>query len=315
MSIDRLAAGTHTFKAAAKHLTFEYVVHQPSTRNDSPPAGLIVVQCPGWGLGSQYLQHGLSDLWNPPKTDTNEETSVYTVVFFHPRGTDNSSRPEDATQMRSMPDMASDLEGLREYLGLNHFDVLLGHSNGGAISLGYAEMYPARVSKLILLNHQVIGITDRKLVALEETKDDPRYRGAWQSMRNQRTNTDEEFTKSVNAMWPLYLFAPEKYTDELLGAIADRKMSVWCYEAQGQCDRSLGDPLQMVHGMKNVQARTLVLHGSNDMICGPRIAERTVREIPETRLASLDECGHFPWIEQREKTMRCIRQFIEGETG
>lgn len=313
MSINRLATGTHTFKTADKNLIFEYVVHQP-TSHGNPPAGLIVVQCPGWGLGSQYLQHGLSDLWNPPKTETNDKPSVYTVIFFHPRGTGNSTRPEDANQMRSMPDMASDLEDLREHLCLDRFDVLLGHSNGGAISLGYAEMYPARVSRLVLLNHQVVGITDRNLAALEETKDDPRYRGAWESMLDRRTDTDEDFTKSVNAMWPVYFSAPERYTDELLNAIGDRKMSVWCYEAQGQCDRSLDDPLQMLHGMKNVRARTIVLFGSDDRICGLSIAERTVQRIPEARLITLDKCGHFPWIEQREETLRCIRRFIEGES-
>ena len=62
--------------------------------------------------------------------------------------------------MSSMPDLASDLGDLREHLHLEQYPVLLGHSNGGAIALGYAEMYPRRVAKLILLNHQLIRVQD-----------------------------------------------------------------------------------------------------------------------------------------------------------
>lgn len=314
MCTNCLSPGTHTFTAPAKNLTFEYVVHgcyseKPAGRG--PVSRLIVVQCPGWGLGSRYLQRGLSDLWNPPSTAEKESDTVYAVLFFHPRGTEGSSRPQNADRMRSMPDMASDLEDLRVYLGLDRFDTLIGHSNGGAIVLGYAEMYPAGVERLILLNHQVVGIQDRRIVDMEATQHDPRYRGAWQSVLNRRTDTDEEFTSSVNNMWPLYFFDPQRYTDELLDAIGDRKMSVWCCEAQNQCDRKLEDPMQMLHRMKDVRARTLVLFGADDMICGRRIVERTMERIPNASMIELSECGHFPWIEQREKTMYHIRQFIE----
>lgn len=315
MSPARLASGTHSFTVPAKDLTFEYVVHRsllPRTESADSASRLIVFQCPGWGLGSKYLQHGLSDLWNPPNATRQETSSAYTVLFFHPRGTPGSSRPENADQMRSMPDMASDLEDLRVYLKLDHFDTLIGHSNGGAIALGYAEMHPTRVAKLILLNHQVVGIQDRKFVEMEATQHDPRYRGAWQSMLNRRTDTDEEFTASVNNTWPLYFFDPERYTDKLLNVIGDQKMSSWCCETQARCDRQLEDPMQMVHRMKDVRAMTLILVGADDLICGMRIAERTMQGIPNASIIELNECGHFPWIEQKEMTMYHIRQFIEG---
>lgn len=214
--------------------------------------------------------------------------------------------------MASMPDMASDLEDLRQHLQLDQYPVLLGHSNGGAIALGYTEMYPSRVDRLILLNHQVVGIQDRRISELEATRDDPAYRGAWHAMLTRRADTDDEFTASVQGIWPLYFFDPERWVDELLAAIGDRTMSVWCYHAQGRCDRHLEDPMQMVHRMRDVCAKTLIIFGDEDMICGMRIAERTVNGIPGARLICHEECGHFPWIEQRARTMGDIRGFIEG---
>lgn len=291
------------FTVPAKGLTFEYVIHRPSTQAKHPRP-LIVVQCPGWGLGSQYLQHGLSGLWSK---------LLYTVLFFHPRGTDGSSRPQHESQMKSMPDLASDLEDLREHLGLEQYPVLLGHSNGGAIALGYAEMYPQRVNRLILLNHQVIGIRDRSLLKLEATRNDPRYQEAWQTLLNRRTETDAEFTESVRGLWPLYFVHPERHVHELVQAIGNRTLSLWCEQAQGWCDQNLENPMQMVDGLKDVQAKTFMIFGHGDMICGMGIAERTLQSIPSAQLVAYDECGHFPWIEQRERTLEDIRKFVEGE--
>lgn len=197
------------------------------------------------------------------------------VLFFHPRGTPGSSRPENAGQMHSMPDMASDFEDLRVHLKLDHFDTLTGHANGGAIALGYAEIHPARVTRLIVLNHQVVRIHDRKADEMEATQHDPSYRGAWQSMRERRTDTDEEFTASANNTWSLYFFDLETYTDELLNAIGDQTVSSWCCETQARCDRQLEDPLHVIHQMRDVRAMTLILVGADDLICWMRVAERT----------------------------------------
>ncbi|KAJ5467856.1 hypothetical protein N7475_005608 [Penicillium sp. IBT 31633x] len=314
MSSTQFNPGIHTFRVPAKALTFEYVVHRPSSAEREDPSNLIVVQCPGWGLGSEYLQNGLQELWEPENNSNTANASGYTVIFFHPRGTDGSSRPP-ASQMSSMPDLASDLEDLRQHLHLERYPVLMGHSNGGAIALGYAQMYPSRVNRLILLDHQLVGFLDRRLLQLEATHIDPRYQAAWDSMVDRQTSSDEVFTESVRGMWPLYFFDPQQYVPELLRDIGDRKLSAWCYEAQGRCDKELVKPMQMVEGLKDVQARTLMMFGREDMICGTGIAERTLKSIPDSRVVTYGECGHFPWIERKDQTLFDIRKFIEEKTS
>ncbi|CAI7655197.1 unnamed protein product [Penicillium glandicola] len=294
--------GIHTFSVPAKELTFEYVVHRPSTKKEDPH-NLIVVQPPGWGLGSQYLQNGLRGLWAPEDHANTANTSGRTVIFFHSRGTDGSSRAL-ASQMSSMPDFASDLEDLRQHLHLEQYPVLLGHSNGGAIALGYAEMYPSRVGKLVLLDHQLVGLQDKRLLQFEATRMDPRYQDAWDGMLNRRTGSDEEFTESVRGTWPLYFFDPQQYVPELLRDIGD---------PQGRCDRKLMDSMQMVERLGDVQAETLIIFGREDMICGTGIAERTAKDIRNARLITYGECGHFPWIERKEQTILDIRKFIEKQ--
>ncbi|KAJ5943703.1 hypothetical protein N7516_003871 [Penicillium verrucosum] len=304
-----LNSGIHTFSVPAKELIFEYIVHRPSTEYEDPH-NLIVVQPPGWGLGSQYLENGLQKLWRPQDHTDTANTNGYTVVFFHSRGTGGSSRPL-ASQMSSMPDLASDLEDLRQHLHLEQYPVLLGHSNGGAIALGYAEMYPSCVDKLVLLDHQLVGFQDKRLLQLEATRVDPRYQDAWDSVMGRQTGSDEEFTESVRGMWPLYFFNPQQYVPELLHDIGNGKLSVWCYQSQGRCDKELLYPMQMVERLGDVQAETLIIFGREDMICGIGIAERTAKDIRNARVITYGECGHFPWIERRKQTISDIRGFIQ----
>ncbi len=51
--------------------------------------------------------------------------------------------------------MAEDIEHLRTYLGLATFPTLLGHCHDGCIVLRYAEQYPERVEKMILISAAV----------------------------------------------------------------------------------------------------------------------------------------------------------------
>jgi len=212
-----------------------------------------------------------------------------------------------------MPDMASDLDDLRSHLGLDQYPVLLGHSNGGAIALGYAEMYPDRVQRLILLNHQVVGFRDRSQLHRESTRHDPRYQRAWKNLVHRRTETDAEFTASANALWPLYFFDPQQHVQRLIRDIGDQPMSVWCYKQQTRCDENLDNPMQMMDGLGNVGAKTLMIFGRDDLICGMKIAERTKKGIPDAHAIFYDSCGHFPWIEQKERTLADIREFIQGK--
>jgi proline iminopeptidase len=60
----------------------------------------------------------------------------------------------DSTQM-STAVMADDIDRLRSYLGLDSI-YLMGHSHGGAIALDYAERYPQRVRKVVLIDAEVL---------------------------------------------------------------------------------------------------------------------------------------------------------------
>ncbi|KAF7586842.1 hypothetical protein BBP40_008250, partial [Aspergillus hancockii] len=208
----------------------------------------------------------------------------------------------------------SDLEHLRTHLQIPHYPILLSHSNGGALVLHYAQSHPTRVKKLILLNHQLPNYTDRADLSLSKYTTDPRYASTIQKLATGtlKQDTDEHFTEWVDTMWPLYFFDPGRWVGVLRGSIRGQIMPVKCYEAvygKGGWLERCGD--RVVERLGDVRAETLIISGRQDLICGVRVGERTVRGIPGARWLVYEECGHFPWIEQRERTLRDIERFVE----
>ncbi|PLB47417.1 alpha/beta-hydrolase [Aspergillus steynii IBT 23096] len=332
-----LSPGPHTFHSATKNLTFEYIVHTTCNLHPNAPQELLIIQPPAWGLGSGYLHTGLSSLLDSSPSSPSPGVS-YTLLFFHPRGTDNSSRPASPTQMSSF-ELATDLDDLRRHLGLVKIPTLLGHSNGGAIALAYAELYPERVDRLVLVDSQVLGVksvqreeksrgkrdrvhgngdgneeaeTDTDEDIFEKLRADPRYARVLGSAGGLNKSSDEAFTSSVNATWALYFSNPTRYVPELRSAIGDRVMLLWCYLGVYGSDREYEESGEMVARLGDVKAKTLIIVGREDWICRVSSAKRLRERIPGARLVICEECGHFPWIEAKERTIKELVEFIRG---
>src|ERR1700733_2798705 len=157
----KLAVGPHDPQLADVHLHYVVAGHGP----------LLLVTSPGWGIASLYLQRGLAPL-----------EQQFTLLYVDTRGSGGSTRPENSEQM-STAVMADDIDRLRSYLGLDSIN-LLGHSNGGAIALDYAERYPQRAEKVVLVETEVLddraeNATQRSLTLWH---DDPKYKNAIQAL-------------------------------------------------------------------------------------------------------------------------------------
>ncbi|MHB8487195.1 MAG: alpha/beta fold hydrolase [Candidatus Acidiferrales bacterium] len=290
---DRLAQGRHS--ADVNGVKFWYAV-----RGAGP---LLIVQAPGWGIGSEYLQNGLAPL-----------EAHFTLVFYDTRGSGQSGRPADEKKM-STSDMVDDLEGLRQYWRLPRISVL-GHSHGGAIALGYAIRYPKRVEKLILVDSNIQDFNEEAIVQkeLETRKGDKRFEAAIaEAMKpwpNLQLTTDQEFGASLARVLPLYFYDPDKYAP-LLEKTAPSLPSVWANHANAAADAK---PMIKEDGrMNRVRARTLLLVGQNDWICSPAIAERIHAAIRGSKIRIFERTGHFPWIEDSDEFFRDVTRFAGGK--
>jgi proline iminopeptidase len=76
------------------------------------------------------------------------DPNVYRVVLYDQRGC-GQSRPLGEPAGNTLPHLISDIERLREHLGIERW-MLFGGSWGSTLALAYAQRYPQRVSGLVL---------------------------------------------------------------------------------------------------------------------------------------------------------------------
>jgi proline iminopeptidase len=260
---------------------------------------LVVVQAPGWGIGSEYLKKGLEPL-----------EKRFTVLTYDPRGTGLSS-PVDSTEHLTNNDLANDLEQLRIYLGLNQLD-LVGHSNGSAIAILYAEEHPNHVRKLVAIGSQLLGY--RGAAGPAETAEDTRRRMNPQFatysaiMREPTPATDAAFTQQFKAYAGFFFYEPAKGLPVLLSSMT-KPMSVSMNKAFEESPLPAEAP--PVSDLGKITASTLIVEGRQDPACSLSESEQIQQGVHGSRLVPIDHAGHFPWIEQPEQFFGSVTAFLE----
>src|SRR5258708_11774121 len=76
------------------------------------------------------------------------DPNVYRIVLFDQRGAGQST-PHACLEQNTTWDLVSDIECLREHLGIARW-LVFGGSWGSTLSLAYAETHPERVASLVL---------------------------------------------------------------------------------------------------------------------------------------------------------------------
>jgi proline iminopeptidase len=263
---------------------------------------VLFLVSPGWGVASGYLQRAFSSL-----------AKHLRLVFIDTRGSGLSGRPADPMRMGSV-DMANDLEALRAHLGLSEISIL-GHSNSGAIALAYAARYTDRVSKLVLIDSQVLGLSadaDTQRI-LENRATDPRFKEATRIVSTFFTGqmnpatSDESLEAFIAQVLPLFLHSPEKSLplakEQLSGPI-----SSYAFVSQYAADAAF--PIDQTKSLGAIRAKALIMVGRHDYICPVALSERLHEGIPESRLVIFEESGHLPWLEEPNAFFAELERFL-----
>ncbi len=97
------------------------------------------------------------------------------VIIIHARGVGHS-KPAGDTDQNLYPDLAGDIETIRDHLGLDQIG-LFGWSAGAAVSLLYAEKYPQRCRDVILYGGFLGGVSELKAYYARSRKE---HAAGWQ---------------------------------------------------------------------------------------------------------------------------------------
>jgi len=244
---------------------------------------ILVVQGPGWGLGSAYLEQTFAPL----------EDQI-TVIYYDTRGSGRSERPKNAEEI-NVGYMVEDLEALRQHLELSSF-ALIGHSHGGYIALNYALKYQKCLSHLILVGG-MLGVSEveadvqRNLPKLAKTE---KFAEAAKALEESNSpKSDEEFGALFQRTLPLYFYDP----DEGASVFCRLKLANPVLSASAATSAS-NSRFAVRNDLHKIRVPTLVLVGRHDFITSPEQAQIIQEGIAGSKMVVLEKSGHYPWLEE-----------------
>ncbi len=252
-------------------------------------------------LGTLLLLHGLcadSGCWERVIPHLNPGLKVFAVDLFGCGGSSASS-----TEKLSSFDQAILLQEFAHELRLKRI-ILVAHDVGAAVaSLALADSeFRERVEKLILIAPFGSGT------------ELPDYFGRLAA------NTDEN---------PLVRFdSPDVAAYVLLKesvfrseTIDSRAIECWArnWRKPGVRECLIGAARQLrliapeiLQTELDAAAPALILWGTEDVILPPSGAGEFLTGLPHAHLELLSDCGHWPMLEQPQKTARLINEFVDG---
>jgi pimeloyl-ACP methyl ester carboxylesterase len=203
-----------------------------------------------------------------------------------------------------------DLEALRAHLGLDRF-ALIGHSHGGFLALHYALRHPDRVTHLVALDAQLIGIgrhpSERDAQAdtpeLAAALDHLDAAGGFGAMFDM--TTDAEVTAFMRRAVPVY-FKEARHGAALERLFAARDLPLRTMQAVSATDGEF--PLG--EGLRALRVPTLVVNGRYDLLCPPSGGRTLAETIPGARRVVFEESAHFPWLEEPARFFDVVGAFL-----
>jgi proline iminopeptidase len=227
------------------------------------------------------------------------------LILYDQRGRGASAVPPAFRNSRIEYD-AGDVAALREALGIARWD-MLGHSWGGGISMLAAARDTIGVRRLVLVD--AVGPTSSWIPSLHPdglTRLAGAEREALAAIDPRVLQSDDpavhaEFSRAI---YPAYfadhdfaaLFRPPHEASATGAAVAARL-------------RREGYDWTAI--VKTIAARTLVVHGAQDVI-PVRLADETAALVPRARKRIIDHAGHMPFFEQPEEFFGAVLAFLDA---
>ena len=231
----------------------------------------------------------------------------FRVVIFDRRGLGQSTLETIDESTITMDLFLKDIENLRTYFGFDSWSVM-GHSFGGMLASYYVSKHPQKVEKLILSSSAGV---DRKLFEEDpiapihkrlskedkESVEDIKRRYA----QGERGDLEQEFSEIIARAYV--------YDDSQSFIVAGRLR---------RSDHRIGKLIS--EDIKRIKLDTkpenqlydspvLIIQGKQD-IMPENIAHIAHDTFPNSQLVLLESCGHYGWLDQKEKYISSIVDFL-----
>ena len=233
----------------------------------------------------------------------------YKLIFYDQRGSGKSTGKIDSVSI-SIDNFVEDLEGLRQQL---HFEKmnLLGHSWGGLLAMNYAIKYPKRIKKLMLVSS--FGATSKFIPEFVKNREERRTKEDSTSLANIMESTGfakrappvmEQF---MGLFFKSYFYDQSKYNQ--LTITFNHKTASNLLPIFTLLSKEFSN-YDITNKIKKIDFPVLIIHGQNDPV-PVKYAYGLNRIIKKSQLVVIKNCGHFPFVEAKEKFISSCANFLK----
>ncbi|MFI5252973.1 MAG: proline iminopeptidase-family hydrolase [Bacteroidota bacterium] len=259
----------------------------------------IVVLHGGPALDHSYLLPQMANLAND-----------YQLIFFDQRASGKSTGESDTASL-TINNFVEDIEGIRKAFNIDKMN-LMGHSWGGLLAMEYAVKYPDHLRSLILLNPSPASALYRdqlfrNMAAVRPPQDTTELETIEKS-EGFKNKSPETMTKYFRLLLKS-MFYNAAYSDSLTltfdTSYARKSNALFRYLSNDLKEYDISGDLEKITCPK------LFIEGDQDPI--PAEAIYQIRSnLHNTKYVLLEHCGHFPYIEQPDKFLNAIKEFMNG---
>jgi proline iminopeptidase len=242
---------------------------------------------------------------------------AYRLIYYDQRGRGKSGEGVRAEEVTLASDLA-DLDAIRTHVQVDAA-MLLGHSWGTVLALEYALRNPSRVSRLILMNPAPVSAS--QLAVLRKS-----YVGQLGSeMERQREIMASAAYKAgdpetVAARYRIhfrhglrraadYVTLMARMAAQFRAQGTNGILKAWAIESRLYRDTWDMADYDLLPKMRSLHIPTLVIVGEHDFI-PPEIAAQIASTLPRATLATIQDCGHFAYLECGTEVRKAIDNFF-----
>lgn len=221
-------------------------------------------------------------------------------VVLHPRGT-----PRSGGLSRGWWTDADDVIAAADALGVDRLR-LVAHSAGTRLALAVATRFPERVESMVLVTPPATWLSGTAYDGKELPADrhDPAVAAAITALEEPDAPTDAEFRAQFLRQAPAS-YAHWGETEQEHATIG----TVGLAAAHAWFDGIPDDAVAQVRGARRVP--TLVVAGDRDLLTGLRPVV-DYAEALDAELRVLEDCGHYPWVEQPAAFREVVAEWLRG---
>ena len=229
-------------------------------------------------------------------------------VFYEQRGTGRSKVATMTPENMTIRHVVADLEALRVHLKQERL-FLVGHSWGGMLAMAYAAAHPDRIDRMILIGPggPTLEFTQwfNDNIHMRLRPEDIEAERYWNEAPKRGVDGNKAALEQVRAITPGYFFERAKglaFASQLPDGTLTLQVNTLLFTdmAKGYDSRP---------GLRQLDRPVLIVQGHQDPV-GDKTAEDIHAAIKSSELVYLNQCGHFPWLEQPEAFLRTMTEFF-----